>query len=88
MWHEKANCYGVSEEVASMAFGDDNDDQEPRGDKDALKFINHFCFECPVKQLCLEAGKEEQYGVWGGLLPSERISKSGDRRYKKASRKK
>lgn len=88
MWYEKANCYGVSEETASMAFGDSQDENEPHSDEDALRFIRVYCQDCPVKQLCLEAGKEELYGVWGGLMPSERISKSNAKRNKKAARKK
>ena len=31
-----------------------------------------LCVRCPVRKKCLEYGIEEDYGVWGGALPSER----------------
>jgi WhiB family redox-sensing transcriptional regulator len=30
------------------------------------------CRLCPVRLSCLEAGLEEQFGVWGGLSSAER----------------
>ena len=27
---------------------------------------------CHVSELCLEMGRDEVYGIWGGLLPAER----------------
>ena len=72
---EKANCYGASEPVQEMAFGDTNDVDEPYDTEDAAKFAEVFCGPCPVKKLCLEYGRNEFHGVWGGKLPHERTRK-------------
>ena len=72
---EKANCYGISEPAYQMAFGDSRDVEEPYDTPDAKKFAEVYCGSCPVKQLCLEMGKNESFGVWGGKLPSERFGK-------------
>lgn len=31
-----------------------------------------LCFRCPVVEECLVHGMHERYGIFGGLLPSER----------------
>jgi len=31
------------------------------------------CSVCPVWDYCLDLGKKEMYGVWGGLAPQERL---------------
>ena len=35
----------------------------------------HLCWKCPVQQACLDyaLNRPERYGVWGGLLPYERL---------------
>mgnify|MGYP005798392231 FL=1 len=58
-----------------MAFGDSRDVEEPYDTPDAKKFAEVYCGPCPVKKLCLEMGKNESFGVWGGKLPSERLGK-------------
>jgi transcriptional regulator of acetoin/glycerol metabolism len=30
------------------------------------------CDECPVRNDCAELGENEEFGVWGGMTPSER----------------
>ena len=72
---EKANCYGISEPVYQMAFGDSRDVEEPYDDEDAKKFAEVFCNTCDVKQLCLEYALDgdERFGVWGGKTPKQRI---------------
>ena len=37
-----------------------------------------ICNSCEVMEECREAGMSEQYGVWGGLMPGERILERGD----------
>lgn len=32
-----------------------------------------YCDECPIWAECLAVGLEEEYGIWGGFDPSERI---------------
>lgn len=49
------------------------------GDEEELWRLNNalrICEECPIKQKCLEVGltnTEIKWGVWGGLLPGERM---------------
>ena len=31
-----------------------------------------ICATCPVTDQCLEAGMDEDYGIWGGLSPKQR----------------
>jgi len=31
-----------------------------------------ICEGCPVRSECLEAGKDEAFGVWGGTTPADR----------------
>lgn len=33
------------------------------------------CELCPVKSECLEDGKDEEFGLWGGTTPKERLGK-------------
>lgn len=40
-----------------------------RGDVAAAKAL---CRDCPLRLQCLEAGMEEEFGVWGGLDPAQR----------------
>lgn len=38
------------------------------------------CNSCPAKQKCLEVGMQDvniAYGIWGGLLPDERVQLAG-----------
>lgn len=32
-----------------------------------------LCSDCPVRLECLEAGLSEDYGIWGGLSPKQRM---------------
>jgi hypothetical protein len=49
------------------------------GDEDELWRLNNalrICDDCPIKDKCLEVGvtsSELNWGVWGGLLPGERM---------------
>lgn len=72
---DRANCYGISEEAYSMAFGDTDDVEEVYDTEDAVKFAEVFCSDCPVRQMCLEYAlkNNEDHGVWGGRTPEERF---------------
>lgn len=72
---DRANCYGIAQPAYEMAFGDSRDVEEPYDTPDAKKFAEVYCNTCDVKKLCLEMGKNESFGVWGGKLPSERFGK-------------
>ena len=34
--------------------------------------MKSLCAECPVQTRCLEFGMSEEYGIFGGLTPTER----------------
>ncbi len=38
----------------------------------AIYIAKSICGSCEVRVPCLEAGREEAEGTWGGLLPDER----------------
>ena len=48
-----------------MFFSDNTADQNA---------AKRLCFRCPVQFECLEYGMAERFGIWGGLLPSQRSS--------------
>jgi WhiB family redox-sensing transcriptional regulator len=37
-----------------------------------LRKAKALCDECPVQSECLEAGMDEEHGIWGGLGPKQR----------------
>lgn len=62
-------------------FPDDSD----RGQSDTrsrYRVAKKLCAECPVQQLCLEYAiiQQEEYGMWGGLTPVERLRLRGRKR--------
>jgi WhiB family redox-sensing transcriptional regulator len=38
-----------------------------------LRKARRLCLRCEVRAECLEDGMGEQYGIWGGLSPKQRI---------------
>lgn len=63
-WEERAACRGADVEVF---FSVEEEDQ-----KAALE----FCTRCEVRGECLESAvaNREMYGIWGGMLESDRRS--------------
>jgi WhiB family transcriptional regulator, redox-sensing transcriptional regulator len=63
-WEERAACRGADVE---LFFSVDEEDQ-----KEALE----FCARCDVRAECLETAiaNREMYGIWGGMLESDRRS--------------
>lgn len=41
-------------------------------DRETVAAAKNVCDTCPVRQECLDAGRDEPHGIWGGLLPHER----------------
>lgn len=64
-WRIGAPCSTVDPDL----FFDVSED-----DKDALKQAKLICRGCPVAQQCLDTAmiQREEYGVWGGMTPSQR----------------
>lgn len=60
-WHDRAACAGKNPEVwFDLTSG------QPTHEAAAT------CARCPVRPECGEAGRDEEYGVWGGMTPVER----------------
>ena len=62
----KANCRGLNTEIF---YYEETDLRERQLDNRAIRKI---CFTCPIRQECLKAGLEEEYGIWGGFTRRER----------------
>src|SRR4029078_10910970 len=60
-WQELARCNDGTGSLRELFF------LGPLGD---IAAANAFCFECPVKETCLEhaQARREPWGVWGGEL--------------------
>ena len=41
-------------------------------DIDSIVECKTLCSNCPVRGFCLELGWSDDYGIWGGFIPSER----------------
>ena len=51
--------------------------------KNDVKSAIDACFECPAMIACGELGMLPEniyYGIWGGLMPAERLSKVGHKK--------
>lgn len=76
-WEERAACRGADVELFFSV--------EEEFQKQALE----FCARCEVRSECLETAisNREMYGIWGGMLESERRSLIRDlRRRERESR--
>lgn len=54
-----------------LAYGDDNDPDQPFNTIDAHTFARDYCEVCPVAEACREAGRNERYGTWGGEVRAD-----------------
>ena len=68
-WMFRALCRGMG----SLYFA-----ERPSGQRYGMvlshseRMAKALCVRCPVRRQCLEYGLEEDYGIWGGTLASER----------------
>ena len=67
-WFSEAHCKGAG---VDMFFFDERRDGEGRN---RINNAKQVCKKCPVTKKCLEYALEApmEFGVWGGLSPSER----------------
>lgn len=70
-WYDRAACRGMP---LAMFFPPGRIDTRGRegtrsGANDEARAT---CKGCPVRLPCAEAGRDNQYGMWGGLSPSQR----------------
>lgn len=63
-WSEQAKCAQIG---GDLWFTDDDYASTAK-----LRRAVKICSECSVAALCLEAGMEERYGVWGGFTAQQR----------------
>lgn len=67
-WQDDAACRNLPPETADMLFF-----PPPRGGTfDPAAFA--LCNTCPVQATCAEYGKDDEYGIWGGLTPTQRLA--------------
>jgi len=49
------------------------DKEDRQGPESAYYWLGKFvCEHCPMQQKCAELGKDEEFGLWGGMTPKER----------------
>lgn len=67
-WHDQAACASTDPE---LFYPPDH-----RGAVTGYRAAKRVCAGCPVKAECLADAMErdEQWGVWGGLAPDERLA--------------
>jgi hypothetical protein len=71
-WQVMAACRGVS--APDLFFEQNSETARGRFDPDIRNAVRTICATCPVRLTCLEAGMNEAYGLWGGLLAAERLA--------------
>ena len=67
-WRVDATCMDKHYDLLFPPFSDERDVPEHRY-YDMGKML---CEHCPVRAECKEVGKDEEWGLWGGLTPAER----------------
>jgi WhiB family redox-sensing transcriptional regulator len=75
-WQRDALCQEIGVEVFFPP------DDKPVS-RDFYRQAKRICNNCPVIAECLEFGISEQYGVWGGTTPQERVKIREQRRKSK-----
>lgn len=74
MWEDHAAC--AQSPDPNIFYPDPPVSYAPKEVKAAYRHkveaAKAICSGCPVRLECLAAGKLEQHGIWGGLLPEER----------------
>lgn len=66
-WMEDALCRRVSNELWYPPL-------ESSTPESYYSIGREVCHRCPVWKECLDAGKDESWGMWGGLTPNERVA--------------
>lgn len=76
-WLTKAQCRTLGLEAADLWF------PSYRSGQTAAKFRQRVeewpkevCAGCPVKAECRDYGKDDQYGIYGGIAEGERFPKT------------
>lgn len=64
-WMKFAACKGVDINKFYPPAGE-------RGRKQGVKIISRYCNVCPVQKKCLEVGRYNKFGIWGGMTAEQR----------------
>ncbi len=77
-WLEEAECLGTRSEIFFPPELDDDDGTAGYSHEEyeeAYGPAKAICAVCPVRVKCLDHAleKKERWGVWGGLIPIERL---------------
>lgn len=64
-WMQEAECRRIKNDLWYPPLDETNPDQY-------YAVGRELCKRCPVWESCLELGKSERWGMWGGLTPLER----------------
>jgi WhiB family redox-sensing transcriptional regulator len=65
-WHAEAACRGMGPSEFFL-----------EGHGVAYRFARTVCADCPVKAECAEAGRNEAFGMWGGMSERDRRKAKG-----------
>lgn len=68
-WEEKGLCKGLHSE---MWFPPLFKEERLAPESQYYDLGKYVCENCPVIEECREAGKDEEYGMWGGQTPKDR----------------
>jgi hypothetical protein len=70
-WSQKALCIGLHSEMFFPPIFKEYRDA-PESQYYALG--KYVCEHCPVIEQCGHEGRDEEYGLWGGSTPKERLN--------------
>lgn len=66
-WRKLAACAGADSDLFYP---------EPRATAQIARALA-ICHACPVQAECLAAGRHDDYGIWGGTTPEQRLRING-----------
>lgn len=65
-WRDSAACKGLP---TAWWYPE----RPPTGETIAnMRKAKKICATCPVQNECMQDGRDEIYGIWGGLVPRQR----------------
>lgn len=72
-WVDEAVCYA---QPSDIFYPGDPHGGQPSDRPEDYRVAKSLCDRCPVRRPCLEyaLATGEKWGMWGGLMPSERVS--------------
>lgn len=68
-WLERALCRGKHQDIWHPPAKDEG---RPGPENEYYDIGKLVCYQCPVREKCLQLASEEVLGLWGGQTPTER----------------